>query len=875
MRFLRKALWVCLIAYSFTAAAQNPAPVIQLQKCIGGLGIDAFLSMGPSSDGGSFITASTASSGIFNCDGDVVMKVDSAGNIQWRQCFFLVHRSLINANTEGYLSIGTVSSANYNVGVFRHDNTTGAIISQRLYGGSGDDLGKQIIRAGDGGYIFLAESESMDGDVEANNTLRKPWIVHISEAGDIIWKVTLEKNAATNIEVVKLIQTQEGGYALLSTTSNGQNKDSIWIVKLSATGEKTWERSFLRQRNSFSAGFEQTSDGGFIIASEEKLPAPSTSDIRLWRFNSDGSFRWSAVHGTSYEDFPRSLAVDLDGNFIVSGGYTGPRGDLLGSHGADAFLMKLPDSPTGSVIWAKAFGGSSGENFGKIYIRPNGQIVAAGAANSNDGDVSGYHGHTDVWFVVMRMSNIVHGTVFIDNNANGIRDAGDSDANNFLVRSEKPGHVSESITFKGKFINEADTGITTTSIRLNNSYYNVVPASHSVTFSTFQNKDSISFALQPSQVVDDCGIAITSLGRVRPGFETSYLLYVKNSGTKVLANKMVSFIKDRMAFQHSTLSPSAVNGDTIRWMIPSLNPNDTMTIQVWMLIDQPPSVSINSVLRLKAAIDSAGDVNSADNLSVLLQVARDSYDPNDKLENSGQYITRSEVLQRKTLNYAIRFQNTGNDTAINVTIMDTLDSKLELSSLEMGAVSHAYTLRVKDGNKLIFTFNNIMLPDSNVNEPASHGFISYRIKTRNNLQVGDTIKNTAFIYFNFNPAVATNVQKTIVTDNFALPVQLLTFYGNVTNHKVVLIWKTARFETGDVFEIERSTNGTDFQKIGSVNVARVANSSDYTFDDNAPTNGLNYYRLKMLSVDGSITYSSIIAIEFVKKSEIYLTVYPN
>ena len=65
----------------------------------------------------------------------------------------------------------------------------------------------------------------------------------------------------------------------------------------------------------------------------------------------------------------------------------------------------------------------------------------------------------------------------------------------------------------------------------------------------------------------------------------------------------------------------------------------------------------------------------------------------------------------------------------------TLDSKLDWTSLEMISSSHNYELSITQGGKLEWLFKNILLPDSNVNEPASHGFISFRIKPKPELQL--------------------------------------------------------------------------------------------------------------------------------------------
>ncbi|MBK8562762.1 MAG: T9SS type A sorting domain-containing protein [Saprospiraceae bacterium] len=111
------------------------------------------------------------------------------------------------------------------------------------------------------------------------------------------------------------------------------------------------------------------------------------------------------------------------------------------------------------------------------------------------------------------------------------------------------------------------------------------------------------------------------------------------------------------------------------------------------------------------------------------------------------------------LEYLIRFQNTGTDTAFKVLIVDVLPPELDLASIRPGASSHPYTYGVTPEGWLTFTFDDIMLPDSNVNEPASHGFVRFRASQVPGLGHGDVIANTALIYFDFNAPIQTNTYR--------------------------------------------------------------------------------------------------------------------
>jgi hypothetical protein len=93
--------------------------------------------------------------------------------------------------------------------------------------------------------------------------------------------------------------------------------------------------------------------------------------------------------------------------------------------------------------------------------------------------------------------------------------------------------------------------------------------------------------------------------------------------------------------------------------------------------------------------------------------------------------------------------------------MNEISTELDLNSIEFVASSHPVNMRHLSLSRFIeCKFDNILLPDSNVNEPMSHGFIRYRIKPKSSLIAGDSINSTAYIYFDFNAPVQTNTAVT-------------------------------------------------------------------------------------------------------------------
>ena len=110
-----------------------------------------------------------------------------------------------------------------------------------------------------------------------------------------------------------------------------------------------------------------------------------------------------------------------------------------------------------------------------------------------------------------------------------------------------------------------------------------------------------------------------------------------------------------------------------------------------------------------------------------------------------------------------------------------------------------------------------------------------------------------------------------------LPVELLSFNTTSTDNKTVLAqWSTASETNNDYFTIERSFNALDFDAIGRAKGAGNSNSIlNYSFIDEHPLNGINYYRLKQTDYNGEFSYSDITAVRVGENDNLAFTVYPN
>ena len=132
-------------------------------------------------------------------------------------------------------------------------------------------------------------------------------------------------------------------------------------------------------------------------------------------------------------------------------------------------------------------------------------------------------------------------------------------------------------------------------------------------------------------------------------------------------------------------------------------------------------------------------------------IVTNSHDPNLKTA----FPISTVDTGHQWLTYTVNFQNTGTDTAYTIVIKDTLSAYLDASTFQYLASSHNALVQLF-GNAMEFTFPKINLIDSGQNEPLSHGWIQYKVKTVPNLSLGTQIQNTASIYFDLNPAIVTN-----------------------------------------------------------------------------------------------------------------------
>lgn len=460
---------------------------------------------------------------------------------------------------------------------------------------------------------------------------------------------------------------------------------------------------------------------------------------------------------------------------------------------------------------------------------------------------------------------IMHGNVFYDLNNNGVKDSVE-----FYKRNGKVTLSNGAFTFtnaNGIYELAADT-IGSFTLAINPPlFFNAVPASIGYNFSTYDTVVTKNIALQPTLNRDSLSINITPLGaRARPGFGLTYKVSYKNEGSTNLPATSIAihYNNTLLSFDSSFYAVVTNTGNTLTLNLPSLHVGEYGDFGIAFTVN--PAAPLGNTLITYATI-AGGGISSVDTAKTIIS---GSFDPNDI--QATPIMTTQQVNNGAFIDYTIRFQNTGTDTAFHIVIIDTLSNQLKTNTFELTDMSHNCKVSV-NGNVATFEMSKILLPDHNVNESASHGFIRFRIKPVISLVAGNSVNNTAAIYFDFNSPVITNTAITRITSQ-NLPLKLISFKGKkIENGAINLYWYTNNEMNTKSFVIEQSTNTREFSNVAEVRAIGNGNNY-YTHTINTPATGNLYFRLKMLDNDNTFSYSPIVLIRNPNKAGFVLNENP-
>jgi len=354
---------------------QSAPPVKRWEQTFGVQGDDNAYSLALTSDGGYILAGSSG----------LLVKTDENGNLQWQRTIvgneFNEAHSAMQTSDGGYIIAGSTELYGAESDDFWLVKTDAEGIEQwnRIFGGEDDDIASSVRQTSDGGYIIAGRTESYGaGSYDF-------WLVKTDPDGVELWNRTFGGDSSDWLYSFQ--QTFDGGYILAGATrSFGTGSSDFWLVKTDNNGIELWNRTFGGANNDRAYSIQQTPDGGFILAGVTR--SLHWYDCCLVKTDTEGVEMWNrTIIGPNEDNSPYSVLKNPDGGYIIAG--------KTGSVETGSYDMWLVSTdPDGYVQWEMTFGGTGQDDVARsVLLAPDGGLVVAG-----DKDWFSEQG-TDFWLI--------------------------------------------------------------------------------------------------------------------------------------------------------------------------------------------------------------------------------------------------------------------------------------------------------------------------------------------------------------------------------------------------------------------------------------------------------------------------------------------
>ena len=327
----------------------------------------------PAKDGGYIITGMITNDIINDIDIHII-KTNSTGDMQWTKTYGgnkpeYSFGILQATDSSGYFIIGYSQSfggGDYDTWLLKINND-GDTLWSKIYGGWGNDQGKEIIPTSDGNYMITGMTNS------APNTSYQAYLIKITPDGTILWE---KYYGGSNFEIGNSVkQTPDGGYIMLGITySNGINGDA-YLVKTNSIGDTVWTKNFGGNQLDEGIFIVVNSDSSYTFCVRDSSTVGKNIDVQIIKTYSNGTIIWDKHYGGTEKDTDKMIQKTSDGGYIVSA--------ITRSFGLslpDMWILKL--DPEGDTVWTRRYGGTDNEHCYSTRQTADGGYIAVGKTES-------------------------------------------------------------------------------------------------------------------------------------------------------------------------------------------------------------------------------------------------------------------------------------------------------------------------------------------------------------------------------------------------------------------------------------------------------------------------------------------------------------
>lgn len=820
-----------------------------------------------------------------------VTKVDATGNFIWAKCIMGDGGTLVkavvtdnenNIYVTGYFqstvdfnpNAGTYNLTSYGLNdifLLKLSENGGFIWAKQLGGTENDEAND--IAIDEAANIYMTGSFNGTADLETGPGVTNftsletadTYFTKIDSDGNSVWIKQLNNTATVGIYSIAVAPSgniymsgyftspadfdPDGGEAIITeplgpvVTKYANDGSYIWAKSFGGTGY-TLDVAVDDEENVISVGF---SEGGIDMdpgpeVQMEYVPGFYGSIYYISKLNSSGDYIWHQTFGTVNKiSLAEAVAIDNSNNIYLTGfcqgTYDADPGpgvfNIVASNQDDIFLHKL--DPNGNFIHAFKIGGGNWDRGNDVQITDSGDILLAGTFDGlvdfDPGPETIYSGYNYGYDIFT--------TKFTQDICSNLAISIDTIVSIDCLNLEGLGIVHGTNTYEpyNYSWNTVPATENDTVIFPGGGWYSVT-----VTDNVGCSKTSTLLVNGPA-VLSELNFDINlSAGLFRPGTPMAINIDAYNAGCIQISGQCKVVLPQIVEYNTADPLPDLISGDTLIWNFSSVNyESDHITpiITATTLIGIP----IGTPVLIHTEIGpNDGDSDTTNNVKDYSFEVQNSYDPNDKQVYPQGVCDKGYILNNQEMTYTVRFQNTGTLEALNIYILDTISTYLDINSLQVVGASHNYVTELLPDGVVKFMFNDIFLPDSTTNEPESHGYITYTINQNPDLPNNSKIKNTAAIYFDFNEPVITNTVLNTITNDINTYESTNTV--SICEGDSIMVGYHVYKEPGIYVDVLSTDAGCDSTVTTILNInSAVYNTAFATicFDESYIFNGINYF----------------------------------
>ncbi len=214
-----------------------------------------------------------------------------------------------------------------------------------------------------GGFIIVGETKSRDAydhDV---------YVVRTDGKGGLLWEKTFGGVRCDYAWSVQ--QTKDGGFIIAGgTESFGAGIYDVYLIKLDASGNEIWEKTYGGAGSDCGYAVLQLDDGGYLIAGNAESYGTGNPDVYLLKTDSDGNMAWQKTYGGSGSEYGWSLLEAVDNGYVIAG-----EKEIAGDQGGvfAAYLLKVDTD--GNELWENTYGSGKGSSFYGACLAGDGYVL--------------------------------------------------------------------------------------------------------------------------------------------------------------------------------------------------------------------------------------------------------------------------------------------------------------------------------------------------------------------------------------------------------------------------------------------------------------------------------------------------------------------